>query len=100
VAARRGLRLRGEEVSERMRVHAEQTTADRRPKIRRPSSRTFLGIAVLGALLAVIALRLTGDGRVDPGLVFGAAVVTGLMAWVIRYGAHRHRIGRDRRPFR
>jgi hypothetical protein len=83
-----------------MRVHAEQTTADRRPKIRRPSSRTFLGIAVLGALLAVIALRLTGDGRVDPGLVFGAAVVTGLMAWVIRYGAHRHRIGRDRRPFR
>ena len=79
-------------------MHAEQT-ADRRPKTRRPSSRTFLGIAVLGALFAVIALRLTGDGRVDPGLVFAAAVVTGLMAWVIRYGAHRRRTGRDRHLF-
>ena len=98
VAGRRSRRLRGEEVSERLRVHAEQT-ADRRPKTRRPSSRTFLGIAVLGALLAMIALRLTGNGRVDPGLVFAAAVVTGLMAWVIRYGAHRRRTGRDRHLF-
>jgi Flp pilus assembly protein TadB len=100
VAARRSRRLRGEEVSERLRVHAEQTTADRRPKTRRPSSRTFLGIAVLGALLAVFALRLTGDGRVDPDLVFVAAVVTGVLAWLIRYGAHRRRTGRDRHPSR
>lgn len=99
VAARRSRRLRGEEVSDRLRVHAEQTTTDRRPKTRRPSSRTFLGIAVLGALIAVIVLGLARDGRVDPGLVFVAALVTGLLAWLVRYAAHRRRTSRDRHLF-
>ncbi len=81
-------------------MHAERTRAERRPKTRRPSSRTFLGVAVLGALVVTVVLRLSGDGRVDPGQVFVAAVVTGILAWLIRYGAHRRRTGRDRRRFR
>lgn len=100
VAARRSRRVRAEEVSERLRVHAERATPGRRRSTSRPGFRTFLGAALLGVVVVAIVLRLTGNGRVDPGLLFVAAVVTGVLASVIRYGAHRSRTDRYRRQSR